>query len=170
MNPNPFRVLFALFIVIPIVEVYLLIQVGSWIGVIPTVLLVIATAMMGISLLRSQGLSTLMSAQQSLARGEVPAFQLMEGAALLVSGALLLTPGFVTDLVGFLGLAPLTRKMMVSAFLSRVTLSGIRVGQHGSFQQGDGPDVARGAFRNGAVVDGEVVEEPFEPVEHREIR
>lgn len=152
---NPFKMLFALFILIPIVEVYLLIQVGSWIGVVPTVLLVIATAMMGISLLKSQGLNTLMSAQQSLHSGQMPAFQLMEGAALLVSGALLLTPGFVTDFIGFLGLAPVTRKMMVNAFLSRASVSGIHMHQHGSFEQ-----------RN----DGVVVEGEFYETENRKIR
>ncbi|MBT5362304.1 MAG: FxsA family protein, partial [Gammaproteobacteria bacterium] len=77
---NPFKLLFAIFIFIPIIEVYLLIQVGSWIGVVPTVLLVITTAMMGVSMLKSQGLSTLMDAQRSLASGQVPAFQLLEGA------------------------------------------------------------------------------------------
>lgn len=143
---NPFRFLFALFILIPVIEVYLLIQVGSWIGVVPTVLLVIATAMMGVSLLKSQGLSTLMEAQQNLASGQLPAFQLLEGAALLVSGALLLTPGFVTDFIGFLGLAPLTRKMMVNAFLSRATISGIHM--QGNFEQRD----------EGVVVDGEYYE------------
>ncbi len=146
---NPFRFLFALFILIPIIEVYLLIQVGSWIGVIPTVLLVIATAMMGISLLKSQGLSTLMDAQHSMASGQMPAFQLMEGAALLVSGALLLTPGFVTDFIGFLGLAPATRKMMVNAFLSRAPISGIHVDGHGNFNQRD---------EDGVVVEGEFYE------------
>ncbi len=155
MNPNPFRILFALFILIPILEVYLLIQVGSWIGVVPTVLLVIATAMMGISLLKSQGLSTLMEAQQNLASGRLPAFQLLEGAALLVSGALLLTPGFVTDFIGFLGLAPATRKMMVNAFLSRATVSGIDIQGQGNFEQ----------HGEGVTVEGE-----FHETENRKIR
>ncbi len=152
---NPFRFLFLLFILIPIIEVYLLIQVGSWIGVVPTVLLVIATAMMGVSLLKSQGLSTLMSAQQSLNSGQLPAFQLMEGAALLVSGALLLTPGFVTDFIGFLGLAPATRKMMVNAFLSRASVSGIHMQGQGHFEQDNA----------GVVVDGE-----FYETENKKIR
>ncbi len=151
---HPFKLLFALFILIPILEVYLLIQVGSWIGVVPTVLLVITTAMMGISLLKSQGLSTLMEAQQNLASGRLPAFQLMEGAALLVSGALLLTPGFVTDFIGFLGLAPVTRKWMVKAFLSRVTVSGIHMEGHGNSGQDQG-----------VVVEGE-----FYETDHRKIR
>ena len=145
---NPFKLLFAIFIFIPIIEVYLLIQVGSWIGVVPTVLLVITTAMMGVSMLKSQGLSTLMDAQRSLASGQVPAFQLLEGAALLVSGALLLTPGFVTDFIGFLGLIPVTRKMIVNLFLSRATISGIHMGGQGSHHSFDQRE-------EGVVVDGE---------------
>lgn len=151
---NPFKLLFATFILIPIVEVYLLIQVGSWIGVVPTVLLVITTAMMGVSLLKSQGLSTLTDAQNSLAQGQLPAFQLLEGAALLVSGALLLTPGFVTDFIGFLGLIPASRKMIVSAFLRRASVSGIHV-NGGSFH--DSPFSQR---EEGVVVDGEFSEKP----------
>ena len=125
-----------------------MIQVGSWIGVVPTVLLVITTAMMGVSMLKSQGLSTLMDAQRSLASGQVPAFQLLEGAALLVSGALLLTPGFVTDFIGFLGLIPVTRKMIVNAFLSRATISGIHMGGEGGHHSFDQRE-------EGVVVDGE---------------
>ncbi len=116
---TPFRILFLLFILVPLVEIYLLIQVGSVIGGLPTVLLIILTAIVGVGLLKQQGLSTLMTAQQSLARGELPALQLLEGAALLVSGALLLTPGFVTDFIGFIGLIPLTRQALLSSFLSR---------------------------------------------------
>ena len=116
---TPFRFLFLLFILVPLVEIYLLIQVGSVIGGLPTVLLIILTAIVGVGLLKQQGLSTLMTAQQSLARGELPALQLLEGAALLVSGALLLTPGFVTDFIGFIGLIPLTRQALLSSFLSR---------------------------------------------------
>ena len=116
---NPLKILLALLIVIPLIEVYLLMQVGTLIGLFPTILLVIVTALMGASLLKSQGLSTLTEAQSSLAQGEIPATQLMEGAVLLVSGALLLTPGFLTDFIGFLGLAPMTRKGMVRWVASR---------------------------------------------------
>jgi UPF0716 protein FxsA len=104
--------------------------------------------MMGVSMLKSQGLSTLMDAQRSLASGQVPAFQLLEGAALLVSGALLLTPGFVTDFIGFLGLIPVTRKMIVNAFLSRATISGIHMGGEGGHHSFDQRE-------EGVVVDGE---------------
>ena len=116
---SPFRILFLLFILVPLVEIYLLIQVGSVIGGLPTVLLIILTAIVGVGLLKQQGLSTLMAAQQSLVRGELSALQLLEGAALLISGALLLTPGFVTDFICFMGLIPVTRQAMVRGFLYR---------------------------------------------------
>ncbi|MBT3347043.1 MAG: FxsA family protein [Thiotrichales bacterium] len=111
------KVALLFFILIPIVEIYLLMEVGSIIGVLPTILLVVLTAVVGVTLLKAQGLSTLMNAQSALARGEVPALQLLEGAALLVSGALLLTPGFVTDFIGFLGLIPTTRRAILAPFL-----------------------------------------------------
>ncbi len=141
---NPFRLLFLLFILVPLVEIYLLIQVGSAIGAVPTILLIVITALAGVTLLRAQGLSTWLEAQRTLAGGEIPALQLMEGAALLVSGALLLTPGFVTDFIGFLGLIPATRKMLVRWFLSRTTVVGFQ--NHSGFHQRE---------RDGGVIDGE---------------
>ncbi len=143
---NPFRVLFLLFLVVPILEIYLLIEVGGWIGVVPTVLLVVLTAVVGVNLLRAQGLSTLMEAQQSLANGQLPATQLLEGAALLVSGALLLTPGFFTDTIGFLGLIPITRKWLVHSMLSRISMVNMQMGGAGQ---------TRYQHTEGVVIDGE---------------
>ncbi len=104
----------ALFIILPLVEIALFIQVGGLIGTLPTVLLVVATAAAGIALLRHQGLATLRRAQDTLGRGEVPALSLLEGAALLVAGALLLTPGFLTDALGFLLLIPPLRRRLLA--------------------------------------------------------
>lgn len=143
---NPFRLLFLLFILVPLVEIYLLIQVGSMIGALPTVLLIVITALVGVTLLRAQGLSTWLEAQRTLAGGELPALQLMEGAALLVSGALLLTPGFVTDFIGFLGLIPVTRKMLVRWFLSRATVVGFQ-GRPDFHRRGRDEEVIDGEFQ-----------------------
>lgn len=96
-----FRLLLALFFLIPLIEIYLLIKVGSLIGALPTVFLVVFTAVLGAVLLRQQGFATLMRVQAMLARGQIPAIEVMEGAVLLVGGVLLLTPGFFTDAVGF---------------------------------------------------------------------
>ena len=119
---RPFPVLAALFIAVPLLEVYLLIKVGGVIGVFPTIALIVLTAIVGAILLRAQGLATLGRFQTSLQQGELPTFTLVEGMLLLVGGALLLTPGFFTDAIGFLCLLPPTRRLLVGALLSRVTV------------------------------------------------
>jgi UPF0716 protein FxsA len=101
-----------IFIGIPIIEITLLIQVGGAIGVWRTVALVILTAIIGGWLLRQQGLRTLMAAQESLARNQMPVNELFDGACLLVAGALLLTPGFFTDAIGFLLFFPPFRALI----------------------------------------------------------
>ena len=117
--------LLLLFIVVPIVELYFLIKVGSIIGVIPTILIVIGTAVLGTALLRQQGLATLQRYQQSLSSGRLPAQEMIEGLALVFGGALLLTPGFVTDIIGFLCLIPITRQAVIRWLLKRVRISGV---------------------------------------------
>ena len=114
-----FRYLFVLFLTIPLIEIYFLIQVGEVIGAWPTVLLVVITAVLGVWLLRWQGLSTLTRVQTSLQHGELPAQAMLEGMLLLVAGALLLTPGFVTDAIGFMILVPPLRHRMAGWLLQR---------------------------------------------------
>ncbi len=106
-----------LFLIIPIIEVYILIQVGSVIGAGWTILLVILTAVVGVNLLRQQGLSTLMRANQAMSQGQIPAMEMMEGLLLAVGGALLITPGFFTDAVGFLCLLPASRQLIIKNLL-----------------------------------------------------
>jgi UPF0716 protein FxsA len=103
------HILILLFTVIPIIELYLLITVGKLIGVWPTILIVILTAVIGVQLLHFQGLATLQKVQNALAQGQVPAEALIEGLLLLVGGALLLTPGFFTDVLGLTCLLPYPR-------------------------------------------------------------
>jgi len=114
-----FRYLLILFLTIPLIEIYFLIEVGEVIGAWPTVLLVVFTAVLGVWLLRWQGLSTLTRVQTSLEHGELPAQAMLEGMLLLVAGALLLTPGFVTDCFGFLILVPPLRQRMAGWLLQR---------------------------------------------------
>ena len=124
-----FRVLLALFFIVPLVEIYLLIQVGSVIGGIPTVFLVVFTAVLGALLLRQQGFATIGRVQASLARGEIPAVELLEGAMLILGGALLLTPGFFTDAIGFVFLIPLLRRRFIMWAMNRgVIATAGRVG------------------------------------------
>ena len=104
------RFIFALFIAVPIVEMLVLIEVGQQIGALWTIALVLLTAFIGINLLRHQGLATLSRANWRIKSGELPAQEILEGILLAVGGALLLTPGFVTDTIGFLLLIPFLGK------------------------------------------------------------
>jgi len=111
-----------LFIAIPLVELYFIIVVGDIIGALWTVLLVLMTAVIGVNLLRIQGMSTLMRAQRNMTQGQFPAMEMMEGVALAVAGVLLITPGFITDSIGFLCLIPASRQAIIRYILARSTV------------------------------------------------
>jgi len=117
MAPFPFLLL--LFLLVPLLEIYLLIVVGGIIGALPTVVLVVLTAVIGAALARHQGLATLQRLQATMARGEAPAIEMLEGALLLVGALLLLTPGFFTDALGFACLLPPTRRLLSLWILKR---------------------------------------------------
>lgn len=108
----PFRLFFLFFLAIPFLEIYVLLTMGGIIGVFPTVLLVVFTAVLGAWMLRQQGFATWQRLQAGLASGQPPVLEMIEGPILLVGGALLLTPGFFTDILGFLCLVPISRKKM----------------------------------------------------------
>ena len=114
----PALFLLLLFIGVPLVEIAVFIQVGDVIGLWPTLAIVVLTAIAGSLLLRLQGASVLMRAQQALSRGEMPLAEVFDGACLLVAGALLLTPGFVTDTLGALLFVPAVRTAL-RRFLAR---------------------------------------------------
>ncbi len=111
-----------LFFIVPLVEVYFLIEVGSVIGAGWTIFLVVLTAVIGVNLLRHQGISTLMRANQVMSQGQVPAMEMMEGILLAVGGALLITPGFFTDFFGFICLIPQTRRGIINRLLLNSTI------------------------------------------------
>ena len=111
--------LFPIFVVVTLAEIYVLVTVGQAIGGLSTVLLVIITAFIGSRLLKQQGWSTMAKAQQSLAEGRSPASEMLEGVVILVSGVLLLTPGFLTDGLGLLGLMPWSRLYFINHFLEK---------------------------------------------------
>ena len=106
-----------LFFIVPLIEVYFLIQVGSVIGAGWTIFLVVLTAVIGVNLLRHQGLSTLMRANQVMSQGQIPAMEMLEGIVLAVGGALLITPGFFTDCLGFMCLIPQSRRGIIQKLL-----------------------------------------------------
>ncbi|ABL98750.1 FxsA family protein [Shewanella amazonensis] len=139
-----------IFILIPVVELSVLIRVGEALGSLTTVALVLFTAVVGVSLVRSQGLSTLMQAQQKMARGEAPTSELVQGMMLAMAGVLLLIPGFVTDFIGLLLLTPITRKPLAALLLKRLQLKVVGQGGFGANSQGpfgQGP-FGQGPFGN----------------------
>jgi UPF0716 protein FxsA len=102
-----------------LLEIYVLVSVGESIGGFSTVMLVVITALIGSTLLKQQGWSTMAKAQQSMANGQTPAFEMLEGVVILISGVLLLTPGFITDTIGLLGLMPWSRTYFIDQILSK---------------------------------------------------
>jgi UPF0716 protein FxsA len=137
--------LFLLFFVgAPLVELYLLIEVGSEIGAVPTIALSIFTAMLGGYLVRMQGFAVLFRAQSQMANKEVPALELMEGVMLLVVGLALLLPGFITDAIGFLLLIPPLRRWLIVRWLK----------SRGTLQPAPGPS-GRPETRSERIIEGE---------------
>lgn len=139
-----------IFIVTPMVEMYLLIKVGGYIGAAWTIALVMATAVIGVSLLRRQGLKTLTRGVDRMQRGEVPAQEMAEAILLAVAGALLLTPGFVTDAVGFSLLVPGIRRALIARMLARVDVVDL----------GPGPSADRAGPGSGRTIEGDFESRP----------
>ncbi|MEZ8167531.1 FxsA family protein [Vibrio tasmaniensis 1F-187] len=133
-----FPILLLLFIFVPIIEIGLFIQVGGFLGLWPTIALVLITAFVGASLVRSQGIQTLMSVQGRLQQGEMPAQQILEGVMLAVAGVLLLTPGFMTDALGMLVLLPAPRAMIAKKMMEKMVVTNMSGGFHAGGQAGFG--------------------------------
>jgi len=117
-----FPLLFLLFLLVPLFELWFLIRVGSWIGALPTVALVVLTAVLGAALARRQGVATLARVRAALERGETPAIEMLEGLVLLAGAFLLLTPGFFTDALGFACLVPGLRRWLALGLLRRIVV------------------------------------------------
>ena len=159
------RFLFLLFIVVPVIEITLLINVGQAIGAWYTVGLVLLSAFIGVNMLRYQGMSTLARAQQRMNAGQIPGSEMVEGVVLAVGGALLLTPGFVTDVIGFFCLIPFTRQWLAKLLFSRFSVVAMSHRQEGDQPAMDGftsretnrdhPFQPRRPDQSGDVIDGE---------------
>lgn len=141
--------LFALFVAVPLIEIALFIQVGGLIGLWPTLLIVVLTALLGTTLVRSQGREALGRLQTSFSDLRDPTEPLAHGAMILFSGALLLTPGFFTDAVGFALLVPGIRNALLERLRKRIEVQQFSYGTTGPDGRGRGP-----------IIDGE-----FEEVE-----
>ena len=112
--------LLLLFILVPVIEIYFFILVGGLIGVFPTLLFIVVTAVIGTKLLKAQGTITLQRAQMMMQQGQAPTEPLLEGILIIASGFLLVTPGFFTDSLGFLFLFPIPRRFIARWFSDRI--------------------------------------------------
>lgn len=164
--------LLAAFIGVPLVEIAVFIQVGGWIGLWSTLGLVILTAVVGTWQLRAQGLATLLRARDQVDRGALPTRELFDGACLLIAGALLLTPGFVTDAAGFLLFLPPVRDMLRELLArhvrgsmeTRYFVDGEEVGPAGTGRPGrPGGPVIDGEYREVSEEDMGETERPEQP-------
>jgi UPF0716 protein FxsA len=115
----PILLLFFLFIVVPIAELYVLLQIGQQIGALATIALLILASVLGASLMCAQGRATWLRFSTALAEGRMPGREAVDGALVLFGGALLLTPGFLTDILGLILLVPPTRALVRTLLLKR---------------------------------------------------
>jgi len=166
--------LFLGFLLVPVLEIYVIIQVGQLIGGWPTVALLLAESLLGAWIVRREGRRAWRALSDTLVRGTVPDRELADAALVLVGGALLLTPGFVTDIVGFLFVLPFTRPLMrrvLAAYVSRrIRITQRRMmsevfppGAEGPYQPHDGARGAANGSGPGPVIRGRVIREDKEP-------
>jgi len=135
---------FIIFLIIPLIEIGLFIQVGDEIGILSTLLLCVVTAIIGGGLVRYQGLQTLFKAQNNLRSGALPLSEIFDGFCIVIAGALLLTPGFFTDIIGFSLLVPAFRTI-ARGFLSKTT----------HFQSNMGAKTGPKTPHNGDIIEGD---------------
>ena len=132
--------LFLLIILIPIVEIYLFIKVGSVIGAFTTISLIFLTAILGVYYVKYEGFNTLRSGISQLVRNETPFYEILSGAALAFSALLLILPGFVTDFIGLILVFPITRKLILGS-LSKKYESKNKKSKNKNFIEGEFEDI-----------------------------
>ena len=137
-----FYIFVSVFIILPVIEIATFIQFGGILGTFNTILLIFITAIIGVYLVRQQGISTILNIQKDIISGNAPIENIVGGLIILLSGLLLLVPGFVTDTIGFLGLFPFTRKMFAKILIKRF------IGQYG----------VKNADESNNVIDAEYIE------------
>ncbi len=108
-------------ILVPVIEIYLLIKIGSQIGAITTIFLIFTTAIIGVYYAKYEGLNTLKSGFAQLSKNETPAYEVISGAAIAFAALLLIIPGFATDILGFLLIFPISRKLIFNKFSKKFT-------------------------------------------------
>ena len=125
-------------ILIPVIEIYLLIKIGSQIGAISTILLIFTTAIVGIYYAKYEGLNTLKSGFLQLSKNETPAYEVISGAAIAFAALLLIIPGFLTDVLGFLLIFPISRKFIFNLLLKKINRKN---SEKNNFIDGDFEDI-----------------------------
>jgi len=164
------RILFLLFAILPIIEIALLVKVGGIIGGWNTIAIVIITAFVGSYLVRREGLHTLQTAQDKMQRNELPGNEIVQGLMLVIAGVLLVTPGFVTDILGMLFVLPGTRQHIASQvskhMKTRVVSSAGFAGQ-GPFDSQQSPFTEAPKDQNGDVIEGQYTDKTERDEDHR---
>ena len=157
-----------------LLDFILLFSIGSQIGLLTTLLLVLATGVIGLHLIRKEGVSTFARARQRMKAGEIPSQELLTGAALIFGGALLMAPGFLSDLLGIACLLPSARQLLYKAliWLGLKTGANTQPGSHGStrYQQGtrhqQGNQAKPGTHTNDGAIEGDFISRDDTPRRH----
>jgi UPF0716 protein FxsA len=125
-------------ILIPVIEIYLFIKIGAQIGAITTILLIFLTAVLGVYYAKYEGLNTLKAGFSQVSKNETPAYEVISGAAIAIAAILLIIPGFATDILGFLLIFPITRKLIFSKFSKKIN---IKKNKKNNFIDGEYEDI-----------------------------
>ena len=136
MNPILLSIL-----LIPVIEIYLLIKIGSQIGAITTILLIFTTAIVGIYYAKYEGLNTLKSGFAQLSKNEMPTYEMISGAAIALAAVLLIIPGFATDVIGFLIIFPITRRLIFIKFNNKLKSNKSKYEEKKDFIDGEFEDI-----------------------------
>ena len=136
MNPILLSIL-----LVPVIEIYLLIKIGSQIGAITTILLIFTTAIVGIYYAKYEGLNTLKSGFAQLSKNEMPTYEMISGAAIALAAVLLIIPGFATDVIGFLIIFPITRRLIFIKFNNKLRSNKSKYEEKKDFIDGEFEDI-----------------------------
>jgi UPF0716 protein FxsA len=136
MNPILLSIL-----LVPVIEIYLLIKIGSQIGAITTILLIFTTAIVGIYYAKYEGLNTLKSGFAQLSKNEMPTYEMISGAAIALAALLLIIPGFATDIIGFLIIFPITRRLIFIKFNNKLKSNKSKYEEKKDFIDGEFEDI-----------------------------
>jgi len=128
-------------LLVPIIEIYLLIKIGSQIGAITTILLIFTTAIVGVYYAKYEGINTLKSGFAQISKNEVPTYEMISGAAIALAAILLIIPGFATDVIGFLIIFPITRKLIFSKFITKLKFNKNKYERKKDFIDGEFEDI-----------------------------